>query len=82
MSQKVNNEQGSGYQGVIYQRGKSERLEAYRACLSSKLKGKRFPTKEERFKHFAISAKLCSGKAKDEKEAIKAVKEKHPSWFE
>ena len=65
---------------MIYQRGKSERLEAYRACLSSKLKGKSFPTREERWKFFAISARLCSGKSKDEKEAIESVKKAHPEW--
>jgi len=78
----VSSEQGSGYQAIVYERGKSERLEAYRNCIAGKLKGKQFPTREERFKHFAVSAKLCSGKAKTEEEAIKAVKEKHPTWFE
>lgn len=48
--------------------------------MAGKMKDKTFPTREERFKHFAVSAKLCSGKAKDEKEAIKAVKDKHPEW--
>ena len=70
----------SGYQGVIYQRGKSERLEAYRACMAAKMKGREFPTIQERWKYFAISARLCSGKAANEEEAIKYVKEKHPEW--
>ena len=76
----MSSEQGSGFQAVIYQRGKSEKLEAYRACMSSKMKGKEFKTREERWATFAISAKLCSGKAKDEKEAIEAVKKAHPEW--
>ena len=73
-------EQSSGYQAVIY-RQKSEKLEAYRACMAGKMKGRQFPTREERWKHFAVSAKLCSGKAANEGEAIKAVREKHPTWW-
>jgi len=76
----MSSEQDSGYQAVIYQRGKSERLEAYRNCIAGKLKGKQFPTREERWKFFAISARLCSGKSKDEREAIEYVKKKHPEY--
>lgn len=72
----------SGYQGVIYQRGKSEKLEAYRNCLSSKMKGRKFETREERWANFCVNAKLCSGKVKDTKEAKKMCLEAHPEWKE
>ena len=48
--------------------------------MGERMKDKQFPTREERLKHFAISAKLCSGKAANEAEAIKQLKEKHPEW--
>jgi hypothetical protein len=35
----------------------------------------------DRKKHFSISAKICSTKAIDEKEAEKLVKKDHPDWF-
>ena len=68
------------YQAVLYRKGKSERLEAYRACMASKLKDKEFKTREERWANFCVSAKLCSGKAKDMKEAKKMCLEAHPEW--
>ena len=76
----MSNERGSRYQAIIYQRGKSERLERYRLCLSSSLKDKKFDTVEERRAAFFIGAKLCSGKAKDTEEARKMCLEAHPEW--
>jgi hypothetical protein len=35
----------------------------------------------DRKKHFSLSAKMCSGKAQNEKEAEKLVKKDHPEWF-
>ena len=75
----MSSEQGSGYQAIIYKQ-KSERLEAYRSCMGERMKDKQFPTREGRWKHFAVSARLCSGKSKDEKEAIEYVKKKHPEY--
>ena len=77
----MSSEQDSGFQAIIYRRGKSEKLEMYRNCMAGKLKGKQFPTREERLKHFAISAKLCSGRTKTTEEAIEHIKSKHPEWF-
>ena len=43
--------------------------EEYRACMATGLKGHRGLSKEERQNLFCIQSRLCSGKAKDEKEA-------------
>ena len=59
------------------------RVNDYRTCMSSKMKGNfKDLSKNERKILFAISAKLCSGKAADEKTARKIVKTDHPEWFD
>jgi len=35
----------------------------------------------ERKIYFSVSAKMCSGKAENEKDARKMIKEDHPEWF-
>lgn len=59
---------------------KSEKVEMYGNCMSVKMNGRIFPTWGGRWKFFSINVRLCSDKAKDEKEAIKQVEEKHSEW--
>lgn len=55
----------------------------YRTCMSAKMKGNlKDLSKTERKIHFSVSAKICSGKAKDDKDARALVKEDHPEWFD
>lgn len=55
----------------------------YRSCMSGKMKGTgKDLSKTERKIYFSASAKMCSGKAKDEKDARALVKEDHPEWFD
>ena len=55
----------------------------YRTCMSGRMKGNlKDLSKTERKIHFSVSAKLCSGKATDEKAARKLVKIDHPEWFD
>lgn len=44
--------------------------EAYTSCVAARMKGKKF-TKEERRQAFCRSAKVCSGKAETEEEAMR-----------
>lgn len=51
--------------------------------MSVKMKGgSKDLSKTERKIHFSVSAKLCSGKATDEKAARALVKKDHPEWFD
>jgi hypothetical protein len=56
------------------------KLTDYRGCVSAGLKGKKFPNVIERRKAFCILTKLCSKKAKDEKEALELCLKKNPKW--
>ena len=59
-------------------------LKEYRSCMStnmSKPEFKNLPKKRKKI-YFSISAKMCSGKAKDEKNARILVKQDHPEWFD
>ena len=59
------------------------KLPEYRTCMSSRMKGNlKDLSPTERKIIFATSAKICSGKAKDEKNAIMHVKIDHPEWFD
>ena len=55
----------------------------YRKCMSSNMLKPEFKdiSKTERKIYFSVSAKLCSGKAENEKDARKMIKEDHPEWF-
>lgn len=58
-------------------------LENYRSCMSSRMKGNlKDLSSTERKIFFSASAKMCSGKASDEKSAHKLVKADHPEWFD
>ena len=58
-------------------------IDNYRVCMSGRMKGTgKDLSKEERKINFSASAKICSGKAKDEKDARALVKEDHPEWFD
>ena len=66
---------------IVYKRGvMSEKLLKYRRCMSEAMKGKKFPSMEDRYKEFCIQAKVCSQKAKDREEATKICREAHPEW--
>ena len=55
----------------------------YRTCMAVRMKGAgKDLSKTERKINFSVSAKLCSGKAKDEKAARAIVKTDHPEWFD
>lgn len=56
----------------------------YRACMSTRMKDKIAEdlSKEERKILFSVSAKICSGKAENEKEARAIIKNDHPEWFD
>ena len=54
----------------------------YRSCMSVRMKGNgKDMSKNERKIAFSASAKICSGKAIDEKNAHKLIKIDHPEWF-
>ena len=55
----------------------------YRTCMSAKMKcvSSKTLSKTERKIEFSLSAKVCSGKAENEKEALKMIKTDHPEWF-
>ena len=53
--------------------------QAFGQCIGNAMRGKKF-TKEERKKEFCITAKVCSGKAKDRSTAIQQCKQVHPDW--
>ena len=57
-------------------------LDTYRVCMSGRMKGNvGNMSKTERKIAFSVSAKMCSGKAKDDKSARAIVKTDHPEWF-
>ena len=55
----------------------------YRKCMSTNMIKPEFKdlSKTERKIYFSVSAKLCSGKAENEKDACEIVKTDHPEWF-
>ena len=52
---------------------------AFNACMSPWIKGKG-RTKDERKQRFCIGAKICSGKASNEEEAIQLCASTLPKW--
>lgn len=57
-----------------------DKLQGYRQCMSGKMTGQKFKTREARWQEFCVQAKICSGKSKDRDGAIKLCKEAHPDW--
>jgi len=58
----------------------TDKLQVYRQCMSEKMTGQKFETREDRWREFCVQAKICSSKAKDREEGIKLCKEVHPDW--
>ena len=52
---------------------------AFNRCLGQHLRGKKL-TRDQRKMAWCVAAKVCSGKAKDEKEAVQVCLRKHPDW--
>ena len=53
--------------------------QAFAKCIGNAMRGKHF-AKEQRKVEFCITAKTCSGKAKDRATAITQCKQAHPDW--
>jgi len=56
-------------------------VDRYRSCMARNLSDIKTITPTEKKIHFAMSAKICSDKARNPDEAYIFVRREHPEWF-
>ena len=56
-------------------------LNRYRSCMAERISDLGDISKTERKIHFAMSAKICSYKARNVDEAYVFIRRDHPDWF-
>lgn len=59
----------------------NDKLSRYRTCMSNSLSDIGEVSKTEKKIHFAMSAKICSDKARNIDEAYIFIRREHPEWF-